>query len=86
MKEVHEDVPGREDLEGVRGLPAHPVLLVGRATGTSQLVGICLVETVLPSSILSIRNPLGEAIALTATPVAGGFNPVSAHLVITRLT
>jgi hypothetical protein len=59
--------------------------VVGRATGTSQLVGICLVETVLPSSILSIRNPLGQPIALTATPVAGGVNPVSAHLVITRL-
>jgi hypothetical protein len=63
----------------------NPSTVVGRATGTSQLVGICLVQTTLPSSILSIRNPLGEAIALTATPVAGGFNPVSAHLVITRL-
>jgi hypothetical protein len=60
--------------------------VVGRATGTSQLVGICLVQTILPNSILSIRNPLGEAIALTMTPVAGGTNPVSAHLVITRLS
>ena len=63
----------------------NPTTVVGRATGTSQLVGICLVQTVLPGSILSIRNPLGEPIALTATPVAGGTNPVSAHLVITRL-
>jgi hypothetical protein len=59
--------------------------VVGRATGTSQLVGFCLVQTTLPGSILSIRNPLGSPIALTVTPVAGGTNPVSAHLVITRL-
>jgi hypothetical protein len=63
----------------------NPATVVGRATGTSQLVGICLVQTFLPSSILSIRNPLGEPIALTMTPIAGGTNPVSAHLVITRL-
>jgi hypothetical protein len=59
--------------------------VVGRATGTSQVVGICLVQTTLPNSILSVCNPLGEPIALTMTPVAGGTNPVSAHLVITRL-
>jgi hypothetical protein len=63
----------------------NPATVVGRATGTSQVVGICLVQTTLPNSILSIRNPLGEAIALTMTPVAGGTNPVSAHLVITRV-
>jgi hypothetical protein len=55
----------------------NPATVVGRATGTSQVVGICLVQTTLPNSILSIRNPLGEAIALTMTPVAGGTNPVS---------
>jgi hypothetical protein len=59
--------------------------VVGRATGTSQVVGICLVQTILPNSVLSVCNPLGEPIALTMTPVAGGTNPVSAHLVITRL-
>jgi len=63
----------------------NPATVVGRATGTSQLVCICLIKTLLPNSILSIRNPLGEAIALTMTPVAGGSNPVSAHLVITRV-
>jgi len=63
----------------------NPATVVGRATGTSQLVGICLIQTTLPNSILSIRNPSGEAIALTMTPVAGGTNPVSAHLVITRV-
>ncbi len=59
--------------------------IVGRATGTSQIVGICLVRTTLPNSVLSVCNPLGSPIALTMTPVAGGTNPVSAHLVITRL-
>jgi len=59
--------------------------VVGRATGTSQVVGICLVQTTIPNSVLSVCNPLGEPIALTMTPVAGGTNPVSAHLVITRL-
>jgi hypothetical protein len=63
----------------------NPATVVGRATGTSQLVGICLIRTTLPSTILSIRNPLGEPIALTVTTTAGGTNPVSAHLVITRL-
>jgi hypothetical protein len=62
-----------------------PETIVGRATGTSQLVGFCLFQTTLPNSILSITNPLGEVAALTLTPVAGGTNPVSAHLVITRL-
>jgi len=59
--------------------------VVGRATGTSQVVGICLVQTTIPNSVLSVCNPSGEPIALTMTPVAGGTNPVSAHLVITRL-
>ena len=63
----------------------NPNTVVGRATGTSQVVGLCLVQTTLPNSILSIRNPLGQPIALTMTPVAGGTNPVSAHLVITRV-
>jgi len=63
----------------------NPNTVVGRATGTSQVVGMCLVQTTLPNSILSIRNPLGQPIALTMTPVAGGTNPVSAHLVISRV-
>jgi hypothetical protein len=59
--------------------------IVGRATGTSQLVGFCLFRTTVPNSTLSICNPVGEAVALTLTPTAGGTNPVSAHLIITRL-
>jgi hypothetical protein len=62
-----------------------PSTIVGRATGTSQLVGFCLFQTSVPNTVLSICNPLGEPAALTLTPVAGGTNPVSAHLIITRL-
>jgi len=59
--------------------------VVGRATGTSQIVGMALVETTSVNSILTVRNPAGNAEALTITPLAGGTRPVSAHLVITQL-
>ena len=59
--------------------------VVGRATGTSQLVGMALVTTTGANSVLTVRNPEGTAEALTITPVAGGTEPVSAHLVITQL-
>ena len=55
--------------------------VVGRATGTSQLVGNCLVN-VSANSILSINNP--SNIVLTLTPIAGGTQPVSAHLTIIK--
>jgi hypothetical protein len=59
--------------------------VVGRATGTSQIVGMALVQTTVVNSILTVRNPAGNTTALTITPLAGGTRPVSAHLVITRL-
>lgn len=58
--------------------------MVGRATGTSQIVSMCLVEIIVPT-MLSIVNPVTETTALTITPFAGGTNEVSAHLVISRL-
>ena len=36
-------------------------------------------------SALTVRNPAGNAAALTVTPLAGGTHPVSAHLVITQI-
>ena len=60
-----------------------PYTLVGRATGTTQIVGMSLVES-YGNSILQLINP-NSNYALTITPLAGGQNPVSAHLVITRL-
>ena len=62
-----------------------PETVVGRATGTSQIVGMSLVTTTTVNSVLTVRNPAGNAAALTITPLAGGTRPVSAHLVITQL-
>ena len=59
--------------------------VAGRATGTSQIVGMALVTTTTVNSTLTVRNPAGNATALTVTPLAGGTSPVSAHLVITQL-
>ena len=59
--------------------------VVGRATGTSQIVGMAIVTTTVINSILTVRNPAGNTAALTITPLAGGTRPVSAHLVITQL-
>ncbi|GAA3411251.1 hypothetical protein ACFFNY_19590 [Paenibacillus hodogayensis] len=58
--------------------------VVGRATGTSQIVGIALVQTTVINSLLTVRNPVGNSTALTITPLAGGTRPVSAHLAITQ--
>ncbi len=59
--------------------------VVGRATGTSQIVGTRLITTVTSNSILRVVNPLGSPTVLTITTTAGGARPVSASLVITRL-
>lgn len=59
--------------------------VVGRATGTTQIVGLSLITTTTPDSILEVINPPGNSPALTITPVAGGTHPVSAHLVIIRI-
>ncbi len=68
-------------------LNAAPVAdsVVGRATGTSQIVGTSLITTTTPNSILEVINPPGNSPALTITPVAGGTHSVSAHLVIIRI-
>ena len=62
-----------------------PYTVTGRATGTSQIVGMALVATTEADSILTVRNPAGNAEALTVTPLAGGTRSVSAHLVITQI-
>lgn len=59
--------------------------VAGRATGTSQIVGMAVVTTTAVNSVLTVRNPAGNAAALTVTPLAGGTRPVSAHLVITQI-
>jgi len=59
--------------------------VVGRATGTSQIVEISLVQTTSVNSILTVRNPSGNSTALNITPLAGGKRSVSAHLTIVQL-
>ena len=59
--------------------------VAGRATGTSQIIGMAIVETTSVNSILTVRNPAGNASAITITPLAGGTRAVSAHLMITRI-
>lgn len=59
--------------------------VVGRATGTSQLVGSTIITTTAVNSLLEVINPSGNSAALTITPVAGGVHPVSATLTIKQL-
>jgi hypothetical protein len=70
--------------EGV-GFFELPYTVVGRATGTSQIVGLAYIRTSAINALVSIWNPTGNSTALTITPVAGGNDPVSAHLAITQL-
>ena len=59
--------------------------VVGRATGTSEIVGESLVTTTSVNALLTVVNPVGESTALSITPLAGGVNPVSATLEIQQL-
>jgi len=58
--------------------------VVGRSTGTDQIVGQSLVTTSTPNTIIEVVNN-GTVTALTLTPIAGGTHSVSAHLVIIRI-
>jgi len=62
-----------------------PYTVVGRATGTSQIVGMALVVTTAPNSYIEVQNPAGNTPALTITPIAGGTATVSANLIIERI-
>ncbi|MEO6943735.1 MAG: hypothetical protein ABI053_03385 [Lacisediminihabitans sp.] len=59
--------------------------VVGRATGTSQITSMVLVETTAINSLLTVRNPSGDSRALTISTSAGGDQPVAASLVIEKL-
>jgi hypothetical protein len=61
--------------------------VVSRATGTTQMVGLCIISATAGDT-LQIINATGNSTALTITPGTGAgtsFNPISAHLVIKRL-
>lgn len=62
-----------------------PYTVIGRATGTSEIVGDSLVTTTSVNTVLTVVNPAGESTALSITPLAGGTNPVSASLVVQKL-
>jgi len=59
--------------------------VVGQATGTSQIIGMSFLTTTTINSVLTVRNPADNATALTITPLSGGTQPVSAHLIITQI-
>jgi hypothetical protein len=69
---------------GINGIEL-PRTMVGRATGTSQIVGMSIIKTTLANSLLTVRNAAGNGFALTISTTAGGVNPVSANLVIMRI-
>jgi len=58
--------------------------VVGRATGTTQIIGVSLLTTSTSNSILEVINPPTN-IALTIPANDGGTHPISAHLVIIRI-
>lgn len=62
-----------------------PNTVVGRATGTSQIFGHCVISTSVINEVLSVINPPGNSTALTITPIAGGTASVSATLFIRAL-
>ena len=42
--------------------------VAGRATGTSKIVGMAIITTTAVNSVLTVRNPAGNAATLTITP------------------
>jgi hypothetical protein len=58
--------------------------VVGRDTGTSQIVGQALVTTTSANSTLQVLNPASDSTSLTSTPNAGtgAVDAVSASLII----
>ncbi len=61
---------------------------VGRATGSSQIVGMSLVTTTTPNSVLSVISPstnAGAIILTSGTPSGAVGSALSTHLVILRI-
>jgi hypothetical protein len=80
--QVSVDEPGQLELS-VNGV-AQPYTVVGRATGTSEIVGDSLV-TATAGATIAVINPSANSTALTITPNAGGTQPVSATIVIQQI-
>lgn len=82
---IGEGGPGSAQLQLEINGVADPNSVVGRATGTDQVVGKSLVTTTVPNTTLRVLNPSNNTTTLTLTTIAGGPNAVSAHLTIIRL-
>ena len=69
------------------GFTADPNTVVGRATGTTQIVGMCFFTTSAINTKIQIQN-FNSTAALTITPDAGtaaGRQAVSAHVLIKQI-
>ena len=62
-----------------------PYTVVERATGTEQIIETTIVQTSIVNSVLTVQNPANNTAALTITPLAGGKEQVSTHLVILKI-
>ncbi len=67
----------------LNGIPQASTV-VGRATGTNQIIGVSLVTTVSAGTMLQVINPPAN-IPLNLPPNDGGAHPISAHLVIIQI-
>lgn len=62
-----------------------PSTVVGRLAVSSPISTQVIINTTVANSVLTVRNPAGSLNALPVSLSAGGVNPASAQLVITRL-
>ena len=67
------------------GMVELPYTAYGRAVGMSEITGDALVTTTTADSTVELRNPAGNAEALTITSRAGGAMPAVASLAIQQL-
>jgi len=82
---IGEVGPGAAQLQlSLNGVPI-ATSVAGRDSGVDQVVGMSIVTTTSPNSILEVISPPMATTPLTLTPIAGGPLSVSAHLVIIRI-
>lgn len=72
-------------LDSGGGMVELPYTVFGRATGTSLITGEAFVATSAVNSVIEVRNPTGNAPALTITPEAGGTHPAVASVLIQQV-
>ena len=57
-------------------------MVFGRATDTTQIIGISLIETTTINSVVAIKNPSGNSTALTVVPLSGGTKSNVCNIII----